>query len=349
MKKRSLSLAFFALLSFSLTSCSGIGDKAGSLSIVYFVMAALSLLALFGYVFGVRKRDCWMLTLFIAVLAVNCGYAALAVSGSLDAALWANRFSYFGSVFLPLSMLMIILRVTDMKYGRWLPALLLCLGGIVFLIAASPGYFDFYYSSVGFERVNGVGKLIKEYGPLHVVYLFYLLSYMLATSCVAVYACAKKKLNSTVQVVVLNVAVFINIGVWLLEQLVEIEFEMLSVSYVISELFLLGLYMMLQEREGLVQSIKNARNTPNTSKAEYSEEDIAVFTAGLATLTPTERIIYDQYVAGKRTKDIMESQHITENTLKYHNKNIYSKLGINSRKELTAISKYIEHNINGAE
>ena len=34
-------------------------------------------------------------------------------------------------------------------------------------------------------------------------------------------------------------AVFINMGVWLLEQIVRIDFELLSVSYIVSELFLL--------------------------------------------------------------------------------------------------------------
>ena len=39
------------------------------------------------------------------------------------------------------------------------------------------------------------------------------------------------------------------------------------------------------------------------------------------------------------TKDIISQLGITENTLKYHNKNIYSKLGVKTRKELL---QYIE-------
>ena len=31
-------------------------------------------------------------------------------------------------------------------------------------------------------------------------------------------------------------------------------------------------------------------------------------------------------------------QHIKENTLKYHNRNIYSKLGVSSRKQLLQIA-----------
>ncbi|MBQ8696207.1 MAG: hypothetical protein IJ519_00650 [Clostridia bacterium] len=339
MNKRLSSIVILTLLSFALSSCSGIGDKAGSLSIIYFVTAFLALVALMGYFFGIKKRDGWMTVLFTAVLVVNCGYAALSVSGSLDMALWANRISYLGSVVLPVSMLMIILRVTGLKYGRWLPAVLLCLGGTVFLIAASPGYFDFYYSSVSLSREDGVSVLVKEYGPLHITYLFYLVFYAVTTASVAVYACVKKKISSPMQVIILNVAVFINIGVWLLEQLVKIEFEMLSVSYVISELFLLGLSLMLEEREGLIQSIKNSVAPPDTPRSEFTEEEIAGFIASLATLTPTERVIYDQYVAGKRAKDVMASQGITENTLKYHNKNIYGKLGVSSRKQLVEMAR----------
>lgn len=48
----------------------------------------------------------------------------------------------------------------------------------------------------------------------------------------------------------------------------------------------------------------------------------------LATLTPKEKGIFNLYVQGCSTKDIISQQGITENTLKYHNKNIYSKLGV---------------------
>lgn len=58
------------------------------------------------------------------------------------------------------------------------------------------------------------------------------------------------------------------------------------------------------------------------------------FLANLDTLTPTERIVFDLYIEGKHASEIMETLCIKENTLKYHNKNIYSKLGVASRKEL---------------
>lgn len=64
-----------------------------------------------------------------------------------------------------------------------------------------------------------------------------------------------------------------------------------------------------------------------------------MFVDNLATLTPKEEDIFNLYVQGCSTKAIISQLGITENTLKYHNKNIYSKLGVKTRKELL---QYIE-------
>lgn len=64
-----------------------------------------------------------------------------------------------------------------------------------------------------------------------------------------------------------------------------------------------------------------------------------MFVDNLATLTPKEEDIFNLYVQGCSTKAIISQLGITENTLKYHNKNIYGKLGVKTRKELL---QYIE-------
>ena len=98
-----------------------IGDKATSMSIIYGVTTVISLLLLVGYFYSIRKKEAWFIVLFTSVFVVNAGYLFLASSDSLTQALWANRISYLGSVFLPLSMIMIILKVTNLKYSKYLP------------------------------------------------------------------------------------------------------------------------------------------------------------------------------------------------------------------------------------
>ena len=69
-------------------------------------------------------------------------------------------------------------------------------------------------------------------------------------------------------------------------------------------------------------------------KKEVDPESYQLFLNGLNTLTRTEKKIFLLYLSGKGTKEIMEENNIKESTLRYHNRNIYSKLGINSMKQL---------------
>ena len=78
-------------------------------------------------------------------------------------------------------------------------------------------------------------------------------------------------------------------------------------------------------------------------KKELILEDYEFFICNLGTLSPSEYKIYELYLSGKTAKDIVEILGISENTLKYHNKNIYNKLGITSRKQLLRFASLKQH------
>ncbi|MBP3588040.1 MAG: LuxR family transcriptional regulator, partial [Clostridia bacterium] len=54
------------------------------------------------------------------------------------------------------------------------------------------------------------------------------------------------------------------------------------------------------------------------------------------------KLIYEAYIKRMTTKEIMALLNIKENTLKYHNKNLYQKLGVSSRKELQEIHSQLD-------
>lgn len=332
MKK--MNMATLGLLPLFLTGCA-VGEKAGTASIIYGAAAMISLLLLVGYCFIDRKKNLWIMVLFSSVLVVNSGYFWLSVANSLSSALMANRFSYLGSVFLPLSMLMIILDTANLTQKKWLSGALITLAGVIFCIAASPGILPIYYKEVTLKIVDGVTTLNKVYGPLHSVYLYYLLGYFATMLAVIIHAIVKKELHSPTHAVILLFAVLINIGVWLVEQLVHIDFEILSVSYIITELFLLGIHRIMKEQRRLLEQM--AAQPAQTSQPEPPAEELKQFRQGLALLTPTERAVFEAYTAGKTSKEVMEQLNITENTLKFHNKHIYAKFGVSSRKQLLTL------------
>ena len=343
MKKASLTsvLIIFALV---LVGCSDLGNMDANLSLVYLVASIFSLLLLFCCLM-IKEKSLWLAVLFTSVFVVNTGYYLLAISPTLQFALWANRIAYLGSVFLPISMLMIILKTVDIKYKKWVPHVLCGIGTTVFLIAASSGILDIYYKEVSLIVVNGVSMLKKVYGPLHVVNLIYLLGIFSIIVGSIIYAIAKKRISSPVNSVILSSAVFINIGVWFLEQIVDIDFEVLSVSYIVSEIFLLAVNVLMAENEKL-KTVSTVKEAPEKKEAlnattSFSADSVEIYLDGQASLTQTERLIFDLYTTGKSTKEIMAEMNITENTLKFHNKNIYGKLGVSSRKQLVEIYRYI--------
>ena len=359
MKKLSGSV-LITLLLFLLCGCA-IGDKATTLnfSFIYFLMALLSLSVLIGYCILMKKKDPYFLLLFVSIFTVNLGYYLLSASTTLAAALNYNRLSYLGSVFLPFSMLMIILKVAKANYKKQLPYILVAIAAVMFLVAATPGLLPIYYKTASIQTVNGVTVLDKTYGDLHCIYLFYLLFYFVAMISAVIHSIVKKKIDYKINAVFLTIAVFINIAVWIFGQIVKINFEFLSVSYVLSSLFILGLTLITQENEKLLEkatsdiqvilptqseTVENTvqANEPTNAASLPSTDATELFKQGISELTKTERMLYDFYLEGKTTKEIMSELNIKENTLKYHNKNIYSKLGVSSRKQLVEIAKALE-------
>jgi len=350
----SMMLSLFMLL--FLSGCAPNGNKSSSMISIYAITTILSLALLIGCWLLIRKRDKWFILLFSSVFIVNTGYLALALSRDLETALMANRLSYLGSVFLPMSMLMIIMNTCKLNYRKRLPICLFALSTLVFLVAASPGILDIYYKEVSLAIVNGVAVLNKVYGPLHSLYMVYLLGYFAAMVIVTFHASAKKKIASTMHAVSITMAVFVNIGVWLLEQFVHFDIELLAVSYIISELFLISLYLIQMEQERLLSAIPEHSADVDDHSADIPEiqaetvhedahreeptfeERCAYFSAQMIRLTPTEQIVFDAYLEGKTPKDIMQMMNIKETTLKYHNRNIYSKLGVSSRKQMLEIA-----------
>ena len=76
-------------------------------------------------------------------------------------------------------------------------------------------------------------------------------------------------------------------------------------------------------------------------------ESYRFFLERIPDLSKTEREIFDYYVSGLSTKEILESANIKESTLKYHNSHIYEKLNVKSRKELLVYISLMNRSKNG--
>jgi DNA-binding CsgD family transcriptional regulator len=238
-------------------------------------------------------------------------------------------------VFLPLFMLMTILKVCKLECKKLWRTELIAVSAVTFFVAASQGYLPWYYKEVSFSRIDGIVKLTKVYGPLHVLYFVYLFAYFALMIGAIVYATRRKKVATYKQAGLLAVVVLFNIAIWLVEQFIHWEFEFLAVSYVVSGLLLLFLYGMIQDYEELLEKTKEQQRRENAS---VEEENLLKLTVAdcpeVELLSAREQDVLQKILEDKKRKEIAEELFITENTVKKHTTSIFAKLGVASRAEL---------------
>ncbi|MBR2062905.1 MAG: helix-turn-helix transcriptional regulator, partial [Anaerotignum sp.] len=131
----------------------------------------------------------------------------------------------------------------------------------------------------------------------------------------------------------LLVVVLLNIMFWLVEQLIQWDFEFLSISYILSELLLLVLYSMLQDLEELQKQTAAQLDAAETEAADDLEQKV-VYWAETAGLSPREMDVFRELLTDKKRKEIAEALCISENTVKTHTSNVFSKLEVSTRNEL---------------
>lgn len=312
------------------------------MSTVYGLAMAVSLLMIGVYYYVDRKHDKYLLLLFVSVAVSDFGYFLLSLSKTLDAALWSNRIAYLGNVFLPFSLLMMIMTLSRFTYPKWLPKALVAVNTVMLLIAASGGWFPIYYKNVSLDFVNGLPVLIKEYGPLHAVYKVFLFAYFSAMVAVIAYTAVKKTVVSSKHTVFLAFVIIGNIAIWLVENMIHSNFEFLSISYILTEGMILFLYSILQDY-GLKDTPQNVDaiteqhiETVEIIKA-FSDEQIDSIMknwSAVDTLSQREKEVLRFLLENKKRKVIAETLFVTESTIKKHTAAIYRKLETTNRTEL---------------
>jgi DNA-binding CsgD family transcriptional regulator len=144
--------------------------------------------------------------------------------------------------------------------------------------------------------------------------------------------------------VLLAAIVFGNIAVWFVEKFIPWDFEFLSVSYLFSEIVLLGLYWMMQDyvRADLIPqpATEVARPAPVDIATMPMEEKILKILSFLKEgelLATREREILEMVLENKKRKEIADELCLSENTIKTYTRTLYGKLGVSSREELYAL------------
>ena len=148
--------------------------QGNDMDILYFITIILSLLLLVLYFFIDKKRNKWLLLLFISISICNIGYFFLSIARNITFVIISNDIVYLGSVFLPFFMLMLILNNCNLKVPKPLIYSLIGISTIMLWVTTSIGYLPIYYKDISLELINDEYVIEKEYGPFHTVYIIYI-------------------------------------------------------------------------------------------------------------------------------------------------------------------------------
>lgn len=211
-------------------------------NIFYSTLFILSFLMFIALVTFFQERiSIYYVLLFASILVVNFGYMQLCTSENVGMAIYANQTVYLGACFCPFFLLMCMADLCKIKIPSAFPIGMVLFASIVFFFTSTIGESTLYYKSVSLIRENGNSILVKEYGPLHILYPVYLIAIMVVCLVFIILSFRKKKDVSYVTSVLLLICTAITVGVYIFEKVIHLEVELIPVAYVISQMGVLFL------------------------------------------------------------------------------------------------------------
>lgn len=313
---------------------------------VYGGIFALSLLLLpfyFKYIHK-KQKEPWLFVLFVGVSVVNLGYFLIAVSKTVAFALFANKVAYLGQAVIPMCMFMIISKFCGFSYSGRFIGVLIGLASLMFGIVCTTGYLDWYYVSASIAYEGGSTYLVKEYGLLHPCNLIYVLTYFAAMLSVIGVSLLKNKDGSQKLATFMLVIVLGNIGMWIVQKLITTSFEILSLSYLMSEFAFFFIYVILQDYilikdvppPVIVEEKSSVIFVDSKERAKRVEHLLSCLPENV-TLSARQIDVLEGILDGKRRKEIAADLNLSENTIKMHTTSLFKALQVSSREEIFAL------------
>ena len=307
-------------------------------------LLSLALIPLYFIFLQKKQSQPWLLILFICISIVNLGYTLIAISPTVEMALVANKIAYFGQAFVPLCMFNMILRLCGYRMRGWLLGILIFMAVLMFGVVMTTGHLDWYYTSASIEKVAGATVLKKTYGFLHFTNLIYVVAYYVIMLTSLILSFIRHKGASQKHAIIMLTIVLGNIVMWCVGKVIRWDFELLSVTYVMSAGAFLGVWLMLQD-------YVHKRDISKFTAAEQKRLAVGITALSMEekltkvllvvkeaeSLGIREREILELILNNKRRKDIANDLHLSENTVKTYTRSLYSKLGVSCREELYSL------------
>lgn len=207
-----------------------------------------------------RKVDNAFILFGVLLILSSGGQYMLAVSETVEAAVWANKILYVGGCYLPFVAFIIVTRLCNIRVNRYFKLFLFAYASIVLGFVMSIGHNRLYYVSVEVAQGNGFNYLVKEYGPFHVLYPVMMVLYSVLAIAFIGYAIKNRKEISTRTVVIMSFLCTVTMLTYIVERLLGSKVSYFSISYIVGMVLLMRYFErinMYDMSANIISSVEN--------------------------------------------------------------------------------------------
>ena len=188
----------------------------------------------------------YTLVFLLAFLSQFC-YVMMCFAKDRGEALVIYKFCYIGGCYLPLVGFFLILSICKIEFPKWAKFLMILFATFVYGCSLTAGYSPLFYTDYDVETINGVTVFVKEYGPLHYLFLAEIAILFFATLFALAYGWFKRPNASRRN---LAIAVFLqlfSIFAYLFGRTITKEIEWMALADLVDEIG----FLIIMNRVGL--------------------------------------------------------------------------------------------------
>lgn len=207
--------------------------------LIAFIFSFIFLIAL--VIIGQKQNITYYLLMFVGILICNFGYYTVSISENLETAIYGNRLIYLGAIFVPILMSFSAMKLCHINIPKWFVCFIITWGLIVYYCAFNIGEKKGYYKNVYLESDNGMSYLIKEYGPMHKIYIFLLIFCVVITIGVTIYSIIMVKnasYRTAAYFLIAEISVVICYG---MGRITKSQIDYFVIAYLLDEILILAL------------------------------------------------------------------------------------------------------------
>ena len=226
----------------------------------YTIPLLLSIINIFVLlIIGHKHNISVYLMLYIAITISILGSYTISQSIYFETALLGHRLVYVGGVFTPTLWLLGVSKLCKIKIPKPFIIGLISYSIIVLYFACNVDSQTLYYSSIALEQYNDYSILVKENGPLHILYPLLIIGDVLAITGILIY-CHTRKQNvskrTSLTLLFLNV---ITMSFYFGQKVFDIPYDIYDVAYIFVEFIIL----ILIRRIGMYDISKSVADSIN--------------------------------------------------------------------------------------